>query len=107
MCSSDLIIALHHQERYDGSGYPDGLRGNAIPIEARIVAVADVFDALISTRPYKRAWSMDETFGYLQDNRGTLFDPACVDALVRNRARVEDLTRTLQGGGRAGRRDLQ
>jgi two-component system response regulator RpfG len=100
-------IALHHQERYDGSGYPNGLRGNAIPIEARIVAVADVFDALISERPYKRAWSMDETFAYMQDNRGILFDPACVDALVRNRARVEELAVRVQGAGGHPRRDLQ
>ena len=62
------LIALRHQERYDGSGYPDGLVGEAIPLEARIVAVADVFDALISERPYKRAWSLQEAMDYLRDN---------------------------------------
>jgi two-component system, response regulator RpfG len=84
-------IALHHQERYDGSGYPDGLAGDAIPLEARIVAVADVFDALISRRPYKPAWSLDATFDYIREQSGKLFDPACVDALLRARGKVEDL----------------
>ncbi|MCR6662279.1 MAG: two-component system response regulator [Luteimonas sp.] len=84
-------IALNHQERYDGSGYPQGLVGDAIPLEARIVAVADVFDALISKRPYKRAWSHDEAFDYIRENSGKLFDPACVDALIRARTRVEEL----------------
>jgi two-component system response regulator RpfG len=82
------IIALRHQERYDGSGYPDGLSGEQIPIEARIVAVADVFDALISKRPYKDAWAIDEALSYLSQQRGKLFDPRCVDALLRNRQRL-------------------
>ncbi len=86
-------IALRHQERYDGSGYPDGLVGDQIPVEARIVAVADVFDALISRRPYKRAWSIDEALAYIADQSGKLFDPACVAALLRGRERVEDICR--------------
>ena len=85
------LIALRHHERYDGSGYPDGLVGEAIPLEARIVAVADVFDALISPRPYKEAWSVDAALAYLYAQRGRLFDPRCVDVLVRNRARLEDI----------------
>ena len=85
------LIALRHHERYDGSGYPDGLAGEAIPLEARIVAVADVFDALISPRPYKEAWSVDAALAYLYAQRGRLFDPRCVDALVRNRTRLEDI----------------
>lgn len=84
-------IALRHQERYDGSGYPDGLAGDQIPIEARIVAVADVFDALISRRPYKPAWSMEETLAYISDQSGKLFDPKCVDALLRNRERLDQI----------------
>lgn len=84
-------IALRHHERYDGSGYPDGLAGDAIPIEARVVAVADVFDALISPRPYKEPWSIDAALAYLYAQRGRLFDPNCVDALVRNRGRLEDI----------------
>jgi len=84
-------IALRHHERWDGSGYPDGLKGEDIPLPARIVAVADVFDALTSERPYKRAWSADEAFEYVQANRGTLFDPSCVDVLLANQARILDI----------------
>jgi len=82
------LIALRHHERYDGSGYPDGLVGEAIPLEARIVAVADVFDALVSPRPYKEAWTMDATLAYLYAQRGRLFDPRCVDALIRAREQL-------------------
>jgi two-component system, response regulator RpfG len=85
------VIALRHHERYDGSGYPDGLVGEEIPLEARIVAVADVFDALISPRPYKHAWEIDAALGYLYSQRGRLFDPRCVDALMRSRERLEDI----------------
>jgi two-component system response regulator RpfG len=85
------VIALRHHERYDGSGYPDGLAGEAIPLEARIVAVADVLDALLSPRPYKPSWTLDDALGYLQEQSGRLFDPVCVDVLVRNRDRVEDI----------------
>jgi two-component system, response regulator RpfG len=84
-------IALRHHERYDGSGYPDGLSGAQIPIEARIVAVADVFDALISPRPYKAPWSFDNALDFLQEQSGKLFDPQCVQALVQNRMRLEDI----------------
>ena len=84
-------VALRHHERYDGSGYPDGLKGEAIPLEARIVAVADVFDALISRRPYKHAWDTDSALAYLFAQRGRLFDPRCVEVLVRNRGRVEEV----------------
>lgn len=74
-------IALTHHEKFDGSGYPHGLAGEAIPMEGRIVAVADVFDALTSARPYKPAWSMSRAVALLREGRGTHFDPACVDAL--------------------------
>ena len=85
------IVALRHHERYDGSGYPDGQIGEAIPLEARIVAVADVFDALISPRPYKEAWSIDAALAYLYAQRGRLFDPRCVEVLVRHRDRIDDI----------------
>ncbi|MEO6264418.1 MAG: two-component system response regulator [Luteimonas sp.] len=85
------VIALRHHERYDGSGYPDGLVGDAIPIEARIVAVADVLDALLSPRPYKPRWPLDDALAYLREQSGVLFDPRCVDVLLRNRTRVEDI----------------
>lgn len=83
------VIALRHHERFDGLGYPDGLAREAIPLEARIVAVADVFDALRSERPYKRPWSMERSLGYLKDERGKHFDPDCVDAFL---ARVDQVT---------------
>jgi len=76
-------IAYSHHERYDGSGYPNGLKGAAIPLVGRIVAVADVFDALTSVRPYKTAWTLDEARAFLQENSGSHFDPQCVDALLR------------------------
>ncbi|HBK47745.1 MAG TPA: two-component system response regulator [Xanthomonadaceae bacterium] len=85
------LIALRHHERYDGSGYPDGLIGEAIPLEARIVAVADVLDALLSPRPYKEAWTMDAALAYLYAQRGRLFDPRCVDALMRARVQLEQI----------------
>jgi two-component system response regulator RpfG len=85
------LIALRHHERWDGSGYPDGLSGSEIPLPARIVAVADVFDALTSERPYKRAWSIEEAFDYMKAHRGTLFDPACIDVLLSNQARILEI----------------
>lgn len=91
-------IALYHQERYDGSGYPEGLCGDAIPLEARIVAVADVFDALISKRPYKRAWSLEEALDYIAENSGTMFDPKCVDALMGMRDRIPELCVSSSNG---------
>ncbi|RFP11445.1 MULTISPECIES: HD domain-containing phosphohydrolase [unclassified Duganella] len=76
-------IALTHHERYDGQGYPRGLAGEAIPLVGRIVAVADVFDALTSVRPYKLAWSMEDARQHLLDNCNTHFDPRCVEALLQ------------------------
>jgi two-component system response regulator RpfG len=84
-------VALRHHERYDGSGYPDGLVGEAIPLEARIVAVADVFDALISPRPYKDAWTIEAALAFLYAQRGRLFDPKCVEVLIKQRARLDDI----------------
>ncbi|PIQ52320.1 MAG: two-component system response regulator [Comamonadaceae bacterium CG12_big_fil_rev_8_21_14_0_65_59_15] len=73
-------IAYTHHEKFDGSGYPRGLRGDAIPLFGRIVAVADVFDALTSERPYKKAWSLPDASKLLRDGAGNHFDPACVQA---------------------------
>lgn len=72
-------IALSHHEKYDGTGYPHGLVGEKIPIEGRIVAVADVFDAITSERPYKKSWPIDDAVAFLREGRGTHFDPLCVD----------------------------
>jgi two-component system response regulator RpfG len=74
------IIALGHHEKFDGSGYPYGKKGEEIPIEARIVAVADVFDALVSERPYKNAWSTQAALEYMDSHRGRHFDPDALDA---------------------------
>lgn len=88
------VIALNHHERWDGSGYPRGLRGEDIPIAARIVTLADVFDALLSERPYKPAWSHDEAVTYVREQTGRFFDPDCVDALFRDIAQVHQIEQT-------------
>lgn len=75
-------IALTHHEKYDGSGYPRGLRGEEIPLAGRIVAIADVFDALTSKRPYKRAWTEEEALTFLREQKGRHFDPALVDLFL-------------------------
>jgi putative two-component system response regulator len=71
-------IAACHHEKWDGSGYPAGLRGNEIPIEARIVAICDVFDALTSARPYKHAWPVNDALAYIREQAGQHFDPDLV-----------------------------
>jgi putative two-component system response regulator len=75
-------IALSHHEKWDGSGYPNGLAGEAIPLEGRICAIADVFDALTSERPYKKAWSVQDAVEFLKKQRGVHFDPRLVDLFV-------------------------
>ncbi|RKX69964.1 two-component system response regulator [candidate division WOR-3 bacterium] len=76
----------HHHERWDGSGYPDGLKGEAIPLGARIIAVADVYHALTSDRPYRKALSDETAIKMLEDSKGKLFDPQVVDAFLKARA---------------------
>ena len=80
----------------NGSGYPEGRRGDGIPLEARIVAVADVFDALTSKRPYKDAWSNDEAFATLEQLAGGTLDRDCVQALVSQRGQVEEIQRRFR-----------
>ncbi len=82
-------IALEHHEHWDGAGYPLGTRGAAIPLAARIVAVADVFDALTHDRPYHGAWSVDAALAEIRRLRGTHLDPAAVDAFLRGRCYEE------------------
>lgn len=76
-------IACHHHEKMDGTGYPDGLRGDAIHPLSRIMAVADVFDALTSVRDYRTGMPVDKAIAILEEGKGTHFDPECVDAFVR------------------------
>jgi len=83
-------IALSHHERFDGQGYPTGLVGRSIPLYGRIVAVADVFDALVSSRTYKGAWKVSEALEYLESQKGKHFDPAIVDAFVES---IDDIKR--------------
>ncbi|MBM4123433.1 MAG: HD domain-containing protein [Nitrospira sp.] len=89
-------IATCHHEAVNGSGYPRGLKGAEIPIEARIVAVADVFDALTSRRPYKESWSNDEAFATLRRLAGVSLDRECVEALERLRSEVEAVQACFQ-----------
>ena len=76
-------IALHHHEHYNGQGYPAGIAGQEIPLSARIVGLVDVFDALTSERPYKKAWSEQETIRYIGDQSGMQFDPLVVEAFLK------------------------
>lgn len=85
-------VALGHHERWDGTGYPSGLMGEDIPQSARIVALADVFDALTMTRPYKKSWTIEESFEHIQQAASTHFDPE----LVRNFLSIEDELRSIK-----------
>ncbi len=84
-------IALSHQEWWDGSGYPQGLQGEAIPVSARLMAVADVYDALISHRPYKRPWTHADAVAHIQQGAGTHFDPEVVAAFLRLAPRFAEI----------------
>ncbi|MBY9027786.1 HD domain-containing protein, partial [Pseudomonas fluorescens] len=75
-------IAAGHHERWDGAGYPNGLKADEIPVAARVVAVADVFDALTTRRPYKEPMPLDVARNYLVENQGRQFDPTCVEAFL-------------------------
>ena len=78
------VISYSHHEKFDGSGYPIGLSGERIPILGRIVAVADVFDALTSVRPYKKAWSIEDACELLIEEKGKHFDPNLIDLFIEN-----------------------
>jgi len=88
-------IAFAHHERYDGTGYPQGLARDEIPIEARITAVADVFDALCAPRPYKRPWSLTDAADYLRSERNRQFDGVCVEAFLTNWTYIETIAQEL------------
>ncbi len=95
-------IAYAHHERFDGSGYPNGYAGQAIPLVGRIVAVADVFDALTSVRPYKAAWSVETARQYLIDHSNTHFDPQCVAAFLKRWPEVEEIRQRFKEVDRLG-----
>jgi putative two-component system response regulator len=78
------IFAGTHHEKWDGSGYPAGLSGESIPLQGRIMALADVYDALVSERPYKKAFSHTEAIKIIQNAKGIQFDPTLTDAFVKN-----------------------
>ncbi len=84
-------VALYHHEKWDGGGYPNGLKGEKIPQSARIVAIADVFDALTMVRPYKKSWTVDSAYQLLQENSGTHFDPELVELFLAIRPKIEEL----------------
>lgn len=86
------LIALTHHEKWDGSGYPEGLKGEDIPLAGRIVALADVFDALTSERPYKKAWSVEKAVDYIKEMSGSQFDPRLVDLFISILPEVQDIS---------------
>ncbi len=91
-------IATHHHERWDGSGYPEGLAGEKIPLSARIVALTDVYDALTHKRPYKEAYSTEEAIGIISRERGRHFDPFIVDIFLENKELFEKLSSEMRNG---------
>ena len=84
-------IAISHHEKWDGSGYPFGLKGKDIPLSGRIVAIADVFDALSNKRVYKPAFSLEKTFQIMSENKGSHFDPELLDAFIQIKDKVEKI----------------
>jgi len=81
-------IALYHHEKYDGTGYPEGLAAEQIPVASRVVAIVDVLDALASDRPYRKAWPLERALEYIEDMSGKYFDPRCVAALLSRKEEV-------------------
>jgi hypothetical protein len=88
-------VALSHHEKWDGSGYPHGLAGNNIPLEGRIVAICDVFDALISSRPYKHRWTDTEAIAHLRQNAGSHFDPTLVALFINEIPKIKEFNMRL------------
>lgn len=84
-------IALTHHERWDGAGYPNGISGNEIPLSGRIAAICDVFDALTSERPYKKAWDVDKALSEVEKGKGTKFDPELVDLFINKKTAIKKI----------------
>ena len=98
LCQTGRIIALEHHEHWDGRGYPKGLKGQNISIEGRIVAVADVFDALTCQRCYKQAWQLDDVFAYMQEKSGGQFDPQIITVLLANEKAIRTIYQQFEPG---------
>lgn len=92
------VIAYNHHERWDGRGYPNGLKGNQIPIYSRIVTVADVFDALTSARPYKHAWKEAKAIEEIQKGQSAHFDPRVVEAFISGLPEILQIKNKYQEG---------
>lgn len=91
------VIAFTHHEKFDGTGYPNGLKGETIPLVGRIVAIADVFDALTSQRPYKAPWSLESAFELLENEKGKHFDPQLVECFMANKNHIETIYEEFKG----------
>lgn len=91
------VIAFTHHEKFDGTGYPNGLKGETIPLVGRIVAIADVFDALTSQRPYKAPWSLESAFELLENEKGKHFDPQLVECFIANKNHIEKIYEEFKG----------
>lgn len=89
--SASAEIAMTHHERYDGTGYPRGLKGEDIPLYGRIVSIADYFDAFVSERRYKKAWSFDEAITDIKSKSGTSFDPKIVEAFLGSKEAIKKI----------------
>jgi putative two-component system response regulator len=87
------ILAHRHHERWDGTGYPDQLKGDEIPLQARMMAIADVYDALISERPYKDSFSHEDAMRIISEGRGTQFDPGLTDLFVSLSDKIKEVAK--------------
>jgi len=85
------MLAHRHHEKWDGSGYPDGLKGDEIPLQARMMAIADVYDALVSDRPYKKAYPHEKALEIIREGRGTQFDPVLTDLFLSHSGRFKEI----------------
>ena len=92
-------VALTHHEKWNGRGYPHGLKGEEIPLEGRITAIADIFDALTSTRPYKKAWTVDDSLALIEKEAGEALDPTLVPLFIELRPEVEKIIQTFHDNG--------
>ena len=90
-------MAAYHHENWNGKGYPEGLAGEEIPLSARIMAVADVFDALTSQRVYKPAFSLEEAVRIIREDKGIKFDPKCVEVFLEAMPEVQEVMKRLNG----------